>query len=406
VEGFAQDSWQITSRLNLNFGLRFSRNWGDIKDVGNVWNTSRIAPRVGFTFDVLGDKSTVFKAHYGQFTEAMLAAYHDRLSPKWFDYITYYWDLANEEWYEVDRIVQNWKLQDDIKHPYMDQFTVSLERELFRDASISVSYIYRDWKNIIGVYDTLAQYEAIQQPVDELGQTFTVYELISGSAHEFVIENVKQGSDRPYYGGDAYRKYRGVEFLFNKRFSNKWQLMLSYVYSQTKGTVDNGWGDDIGWNGRNNQQAGDPNFWLNADGHATFDPTHMLKVQGTYVLPFDISFNAYFRAISGWTWAQRFRTPGYNQGRITFFTEPRGSQRYDMQSILDLRLEKIFTLATKYRLGVMIDAFNVFNQNTITDWGTRIGYDWVPGDFPSTDGHELYGIVNPRQIRLGIRLIF
>jgi hypothetical protein len=77
-----------------------------------------------------------------------------------------------------------------------------------------------------------------------------------------------------------------------------------------------------------------------------------------------------------------------------------------MQKILDLRLEKIFTLAAKYRLGVMIDVFNVFNENTITDWGTRIGYDWIPGEYPSTDGHELYGIVNPRQIRLGIRLIF
>jgi hypothetical protein len=406
VEGFVQDSWQITPRINLNFGLRFSRNWGDITGVGNVWNSSRIAPRVGFTFDILGDKSTVLKAHYGQFTEAMLAAYHDRLSPKWSDYITYYWDLANEEWYEVDRVVQNWKLSDDIKHPYMDQFTVSLERELFKDASFSVSYIYRNWRNIIGVYDTLAQYETVAQSVEEIGETFTVYELVSGAAHEFIVENVKPGSDRPYYVGDAYRKYQGVEFLFNKRFSNKWQLMLSYVYSRTKGTIDNGWGDDIGWNGRNNQQAGDPNFWINADGHATFDPTHMLKAQGTYILPWNISFNAYFRAISGWTWAQRFRTKPYNQGRITFFTEPRGSQRYDMQTILDLRLEKIFTLAAKYRLGVMIDAFNVFNSDTITDWGTRIGYDWTPGDYPSTDGHELYGIVNPRQVRLGIRLIF
>ena len=44
-----------------------------------------------------------------------------------------------------------------------------------------------------------------------------------------------------------------------------------------------------------------------------------------------------------------------------------------MVNNLDLRLEKIFTLAKKYRLGVMVDVFNVFNDDTITSWGTRIG---------------------------------
>ncbi len=77
-----------------------------------------------------------------------------------------------------------------------------------------------------------------------------------------------------------------------------------------------------------------------------------------------------------------------------------------MEKILNVRLEKIFTLANKYRLGVMVDVFNVFNADTINSWGTRIGYDWTPGDYPSTDGHELYGISTPRQARVGIRLMF
>jgi len=417
IEGFAQDSWQILPRLNLNFGVRFGRNWGQIKDVGTVFETGRIAPRLGFTFDIFGDKSTVFKAHYGQFTEAMLSAFFYRLSPKWSDSITYYWDLANEEWYEAERIEQNWKLQDGIKHPYMDQFTVSLERELFRDASVSISYIYRKWNNIIGVYDTKAVYEPVDYFVSPLGKTFQIYELVSGNAHEFMIENIERRSDRPHYLNDAYRKYQGVEFLFNKRFSNKWQLILSYIYSKTTGTIDNGQADDIGWGSRNSQQTGDPNFWINADGNATFDPTHMLKVQGTYILPFDISFNVYFRAISGTTWAQRFRSRALNQGRVTFYTETRGSERYDMQTSFDFRLEKIFTLAAKYRLGLMLDVFNLFNKNTITSWGTRVGYDWLfegdeptyllpNGYTPSTGGHQLINIVNPRQVRLGIRVIF
>jgi hypothetical protein len=411
VEGFAQDSWQIAPRININLGVRLSQNWGQIKGQGTVWNTHRIAPRIGFTFDILGDKTTILKAHYGQFTEGMFAAYHERLTKTWADYISYYWDLAAADWVEYDRVKQNWKVQDNIKHPYMDQFTVSIERELFRDASVSVSYIHRKWNDIIGVYDILAQYEPITYAVGPLDKDQTLYNLTSGSEHEFIIENLNTGPYKP--PGNAYRKYEGLEFLFNKRFSNKWQLMLSYIYSKTTGTIDNGQADDIGWGGRNSQEAGDPNFWINADGYATLSPPHMLKAQGTYILPFDISFNASFRAITGSAWAQRFRTstryaPGeyFGQGRITYYTEQRGRRNYDMQKILDLRLEKIFILAQKYRLGLIVDCFNVFNANTITSWGTRIGYDWNPGDYPSTEGHDLYGIVNPRQFRLAIRLIF
>lgn len=406
VEAFAQDAWQIIPRLNISAGLRFSQNWGSIKDVGTVWKTHRIAPRVGFTLDIFGDKTTVLKAHYGQFTEGMFAAYHNRLSPKWFDYISYYWDLDLEEWVEFDRVKQNWKLQEGIKHPYMNQYTISLERELFKDASFSIAYIRRDWKNIIGVYDTLARYAPYLCNIKPLNRTETIYNLISGDAHEFSIENLEARSDRPYIGGKPYRRYQGIEFLFNKRFSNRWQLLMSYVYSKTTGTIDNGWGDDIGWNARNSQEAGDPNFWINADGNATYDPTHMLKIQGTYILPWEIALNVYFRSVTGTAWAQRFRSPRLNQGRVTFYAEKRGSRHYDTQNILDVRLEKIFTLAQKYRLGLMFDVFNVFNADTITSWGTRIGYDWNEGEYPSTDGHKLYGIVNPRQIRLGVRVMF
>ena len=411
VEEFAQDTWAITDSLNLSLGVRLTHVWGYVKGVsGSIYSNFRIAPRVGLTYDLFGDKSTVFKAHYGQFTEAMLSSYHDRLNPGdvYSDYVGYYYDPWAQEWVEMYRIEheQLYTLDEDIRHPYMEQFTASIERELFTDASLAVSFIYRNWKNIWGVVDTKADWQPVNvsyTDVDGSTKTITVYEQVNPGENQYIIKNLEKGEQMiPYVDVNPYRKYWGIEVMFNKRFSNRWQLLASYLYSQATGTINNGFADDIGWGG----DTSSPNFWINADGHSTYDPTHMLKIQTTYVLPFGIHFNAYFRAITGNAWTKRYRTPRLAHGRVTVFVEPRGSNHYPLEKILDLRLEKTFTFAEKYRLGLMFDIFNVFNVDTITSWGTRIGYDWLPGEYPSTDGHELYGIVRPRQARVGIRLMF
>jgi hypothetical protein len=407
MEAFAQDSWQITPRLNVNLGLRYTYVWGGFANGdSSVYSASRLAPRLGFTYDILGDKSTVIKAHYGQYTEGVYTYTFDRLAPDWSNKYLDYWDPVNNSWYRWRTILHGkWKIDDGIKHPYMEQFTAGIERELFKDASISITYINRNYKNIIGAVNNAATYEPFEYPVEELGQTYTLYELTSGSANDYLIKNIKQGdvgvTARPY------RKYWGIEFLFNKRFSNRWQLLASYVYSQSKGTMDNLSSDDIGYGYPGNYFGADPNFWLNGEGNSTNDPTHMIKIQGTYLLPWGIYFNAYFRGITGDAYTTRIRTKKYAQGRITFFAEQRGKYHYPMPIMLDLRLEKTFTLAKQYQLGLILDVFNLFNDNSPYDWGTRVGYDYYPGqDYPSTDGHELYGVVDPRRVRIGVRFTF
>jgi len=412
LEGFAQDSWQITPRLNLNLGLRLSQNWGYVKGVsGAVYDTFRIAPRIGFTYDILGDKTTVLKTHYGQFTEGMFGSYHDRLNPNeaFKDAVGYYWDPDAREWVEFTRTVHQelYKMADNIKHPYMNQFVVGIERELFKDTSFSVNYIDRRWKDLIGIYDLQAQYVPYTATVPDLNdKQYQIWERTEETVdtHEYIIANIKKGD--PYVNLEPFRKYWGLEFVFNKRFSNRWQLLASYVYSKASGTIDNGMADDIGYGSRDSMNTDDPNFWINDQGNLSYDPTHQIKIQGTYILPLEISFNVFYHGITGNAWTTRYRTSRLNQGRVTFFAEQRGSNHYKLANLLDLRFEKIFTLQNRYKLGIIFDVFNLFNVDTVTSWGTRIGYDWTPGEFPSTNGHEDPSIVNPRQVRLGIRVIF
>jgi hypothetical protein len=137
----------------------------------------------------------------------------------------------------------------------------------------------------------------------------------------------------------------------------------------------------------------------------------MIKVQGTYILPMGVSLSAYFRGITGEAYTQRRRTGSHDldQGRITFYVEQAGTYHYPMATSLDLRLEKTFTMAGKYRLGLFFDVFNLFNDSSITNWGNRINYDWIADDpsiSPSTQGHDLYGLVLPRRARIGARITF
>jgi hypothetical protein len=404
-EIFAQDSWSISENFTLNFGFRYSMMKGYVKYIsGSVYSANRIAPRFGFAWDIFGDHTTVIKGHFGRFTESMFTGVFDRLNPlsAYSDYIVYYGDYGNwTEWYRIEP--EETFLADNIKHPFMDQFTVGIERELFKDASIGISYINRRWKSILGTYDILGEYEekAEDDPIND--NSYTVYNQLNPGERQLILANIEKDPSKRIMD-DVYRQYHGIELLFNKRFSNRWQLLASYVWSKCTCTIDNGFGDDVGWGG----DTYDPNWWINRDGRAYNDPTHMIKLQGSYILPLDIHFNAYFRFLTGNTYNRgvRFRL---DQGRTTILSEKHGSRRLENRTNLDLRLEKTFTFRDKFRLGFMIDIFNVFNDDSITDWGTTINSSWFPDDpteYPASDGHRVYSLVSPRAIRLGIRLFF
>ena len=433
AEVFVQDSWQVSKRLNLNLGLRFSQNWGSVQDrEGTPWKTNRIAPRLGFTFDILGDKTTILKAHYGQFTEAMYAYFLDRLNNNYSPKIQYVWSPVEGSedqfpvvgyWYENSRTTHGvWNLAPGIKHPYLNQYTIGIERELFKDTSFSVTYINREWKNPVGAYDKLATWAPYDYYSSGLDRDFFIFERTSGDVHDYVIGNLTPDENGVNPNGIpagivASRKYWGWEFLFNKRFSNRWQLLASYVYGKAYGTIDNAGNDDIGYAPA--QAANwvfDPNYFISgfdADGipvfgvqNSTNDPTHMIKIQGTYILPLDISFSAYFHAVGGDAWGTQVRGPKIPY-RLIFNLEPRGTYHFAMDTQLDLRLEKSFTMAQKYKLGVIFDVFNVFNSNTITAWGTYAGRDFYVDGIPtSTQGHKITTVVLPRRARIGLRLTF
>ena len=410
ISGFVQDSWEVTDRLKINAGVRLDYFRGKLEaPMGTVFKPKlAIGPRIGLTFDLFGDHSTAFKIHYGKYVENLVTAKFITLAPKP-DVEGYLWGPIYNDWYGGnygDEWVFSWSenygatttsVDPDISMPYMHQFTVGIEREVMKDLSVGINYIYRLNTNLIDRVLTNGTFEPVIFIDDETGREYTVYSQTNEDENQYLITNPKKG-DYGVVNVKPYRKYSGIEFLVNKKFSNNWTLMASYVYSKSTGTMDNWW-NGIGANGSfNSSMFRDPNPQINSEGHLTIDPTHMVKVQGSIALPWHVNLGFYFSFITGNTYNRLlYVSEEISQRGKIFLADERGSAyRYPDQTNLDLRLQKDFKLGDRLKIGIFADVFNVFNRGTvqevITDAGSEFG--------------EIVDIVYPRRFRLGLRVYF
>lgn len=394
VSLYAQDSWAVTDRLTINPGIRVDWSRGSLDDIaGTQYKTKPgIAPRIGVTYDVFGDHTTAVKAHWGRYYESAYIRTMLSLSGSISDKSEYYWDGAG---WVLDYVrpggQSQYIIEDELNQTYMDQFTVGIERELIKDLSLGVTFIYRQNYDHIAPINIGGEYELVQYTNSTTGQTYDVWNQINDrNENVYLITNPEKG-DLPWMQFTPERKYTGLEILLNKRFSNKWQMMASYVYGKATGNFNNTQSSAAGYN----STFENPNNQINAQGHLSYDPTHMFKVQGSVILPFDIHFNANFYLITGNTYTMYARLPySVDINRSEIYLQERGSNRYPTRKNLDLRLEKTFNFGN-IKVGAMLDIFNIFNEGYVTRYSTR-----------DTSFEDVLRIRSPRAFRAGLRLWF
>jgi outer membrane receptor protein involved in Fe transport len=396
ISAFLMDSWVLSDKIKINPGIRFNLYRGNLAAVGTVFKPQiGIAPRIGITYDIFGDHSTALKIHYGKYYDNIITTLYTALAPKP-DWIALGYNSATGTWYERYRDVwlNNYTIDENIRMPYMHQFTVGLEREVIRDLSVGVSYIYRTNKDFIDRVNLTGEFEAMQYTDEFSGITIPVYNQLNPGENQWIITNPKKGK-YPIIPFEPSRKYSGVEFVINKRFSNRWQFSAAYVYGKATGNNDNSYGASNNSSLASSSLFTDPNYQINAEGHLAFDPTHMLKIQGSVILPFDINLGLFFSYISGDTWTPQILVP-LDQADIDVNAEPLGSRRLPAIADLTLRVEKIFRFGKNMKLGALVDIFNVFNRGTVT---------WVTTEYGSEFG-QTYSIMAPRVFRAGLRFFF
>jgi len=161
--------------------------------------------------------------------------------------VDYSWTDSNQDKYaqtsELGRIRyidigQAVKIDPSLKSPYTIEAVVGAERKLARNIGLSLNFIYREnrrfwWtKNLL--WDVNRDYTplTVQDPgpdgiygrADD-GGLITIYNL----------DINKVGVTDPYVKErPGYRtSYKGVEFVFNKRYADRWQLMASVTLGKT-----------------------------------------------------------------------------------------------------------------------------------------------------------------------------
>jgi hypothetical protein len=426
IGGFLQDSWRPTDRLTFNVGVRYDHQIGTVPAQGQdrtpvvyggvtydprvmsaftalTWDT--ISPRLGASYALTGDNKTVIKASFGRYYSSAISNWFVGINPNgaisWRQALNADWTLKGDP-YSFSATAAS-KINPDLKVPYVDEFTAGIERELFKDARISLRYIRKWDRNQIDDVDR----NAVDMTAFENGQlvwtNYTPYSVVdpyNGKSITFwgVTNSSIATSMYITNAPDDKRDYEAVEVTFNKRFSSRWQLTASYVYAKARNLIGlSSMGSTSLFN--------NPNVMTNAYGRDPLVPPHQVKIQGTYAGPWGIALSGFLYAYAGYPYTRQIRSSdlGLNlsQGTVTIYAEEKGASQLPGQTNLDLRLSKSFGLPGKFgRLEIMLDMFNVFNANTATAVEVRSS---APTLF--TYG-KMTSIMAPRIIRLGVRYDF
>ncbi|MCU0287087.1 MAG: TonB-dependent receptor [Acidobacteria bacterium] len=428
---FAQDNWSISKNLTMNVGFRFESQNGFVPPQGQTdpitlpglitydrhvdstikafsWNT--ISPRASLIYDIFSNGSTLLKVSFSRYYMANISQFFDFINPNsQMGYQAY----ANPDWsVDLENIVAYWGSPTQlgwknhkVKAPYTDELTAGIERELFTDWSVGLRYIKKWDRNLI---EDASIYELDMDALMDEGEliwtnwekvTYTESGAYAGNVVTFWNQLEVYPSDTALVNPPgAKRDYDGVEFTLNKRYSNGWQLNLSYVWQNSRGLIGTDFNESWGYT----SYYDNPNYHENASGRFLLERRHQFKLTGMVKGPWGINIGTYFRYLSGQRYTRTVRNTYYgiplSQGATTINAEPRGSRSYPADLTLDLKIEKAFKIGN-FNLRAFVDIFNVFNNNHALTVEAMSNH-------PTLIFENMVTIQDPRIFRLGAKIEF
>lgn len=450
---FVQDTWKATDRLTINPGLRYEQEQLAGTIITDFKLKNNWAPRIGATFDVTGDGKTKLFGSYGRYYARIpndlaaraLSADDSTSRADYFDAqlthpipngvvtqvpdggeITNHFVLAGVG---ADTIDPNAKLS------YTNEYVVGFEREVMRNTSVGVRYVYR---NIGRVLEDVANAPMVAYDLGVPGLDSVEYILTNPTSGTPILPTAAflgAAFDNPVH------KYQAVEATVNRRFSDNWQILASYRWSKLRGNFegfyrdDNGQSDpgitslyDFPTNDPSYTSIGVPQFGYRGDirylgdpnGILPLDRTHQGKVFANYTWDMGLNLGIGLNLSSGAPLTPFAANPNYsNGGEIPEASRGFGIETVDgfktrtpFQSSFDLQASYKVKVGATRHLMVLADVFNLFNTQTVLmyDQWTELTFGAPNPDFGKPITQVLAGappqFQAPRQLRIGARFSF
>jgi hypothetical protein len=332
----------------------------------------------------------------------------------------------------------NWKT--DLTH----EVNISIEREIARNFGLSLGF---NWKNMgrfswspdyypVG-YDPLNPDQDHLRSKDDYVVAGTVpTTLLDLDGNEF---DPGEAADKPWYvltnGPEGqytdysktvmmdpkrHNTYWGIDFIFTKRLSNKWMLNGSVTYQDQRNYFG-----DFGYLDPTNLWADEGQVFAFGMGGGSgkisrpFFTRWMFKLSGLYQLPAAINISGTVSAHEGTFYQTYFDLEDDTLPNPNSYTNSMPTTKYNDREqlsnvfVVNLKVEKMFNLASMGKMYFSADIFNTFNSHTILrkyDVSHGTFYyesdalvDYAPPQDTSGVNNEL---LNPFLVRLGLRFQF
>ena len=442
------DTWKITNRLTLNIGGRFEAyrdgwpdqsmapnghpalaNWPvDLKPADrerymtfiaprdvqatDVSKTKTFSPKVGFAYDLSGDNRTVLKVFAGQSRWNSADTLADQENPVGLAQLRYGFvscsatvttncDLNGNRLldspFELGTFSSTQgggggvRVDRNLTRPTSNEVSVGVEREILTGLSGRTSYVYKNMRNVWAEVDVVRA-AAYTVPVTFTDPGRDSSAAATGDNQTFTTVGLPLGigSDRVYTNPeDNKADFHNVEFAVNRRMSGRWMMLTSFGYTWSNMVHAVGGGRTFSYR-PSDRMFGDNGFETSTQWN--------YKVIGRYTMPYEIGFSGSWKVQSGFQYSRTTSVAFPVEGNRNVRVEPITANRYPSVQILDLRLDKSFTLGSYGRLTGMLDVFNLTNSGVVTSARTTSAANGPFG--------EVLGILNPRVVRFGVRYDF
>jgi hypothetical protein len=391
---FAHDRWVLTPRLTFDLGVRgeFVRSEATGGIVGVDTNTW--VPRLGASWDALGDGTTIVQGSYaryaGKYSEAQIGRNTAVGTP---DLLTLEYrgpagqglnfapgfDLSNYVVIGGSFPLETVFFDDDLRAPTTDEFTVALGRQLGDKGSVKATY---QWRSMSGF---------IEDFLDDPTASGKVTIVKNGINFGTFDKTFWRNSDLPS------RSYQAVVTQGSYRLRSNWTLDAHWTLQ-----LEN----DGNFEGEGANTPGSSTFigdypevyggnWdrQNADGRLNDFQRHKVRTWTTYGLQLgrfgSVDTSAAYRFNSAQTYSlaatgqplsavQLARNPGYaraaGQAQTLFFDE-RGSESFDASHQVDLALLYQVPVWRTLRPWFKAEFYNVFNNQPLVLANTAVTPD-------------------------------